>query len=61
MSYKGNRIKQRKTFTLAKLSIERLDTLHEALDISRSEIIDRAIKLYFKKAIKSGWLDNKED
>ena len=59
MSAKGNRKRQRYAFSLANITDERLNLLSEELEMSRSEIVDRAIKAYFQLMVKRGKIDSK--
>ena len=61
MSAKGSRIKKVHSFSLAKISTARLEELSDVLEVSKSEIVDRALKLYYQRAKRKGWLDKEEE
>ena len=58
MSAKGNRKRQRYAFSLANITDERLNLLSEELEMSRSEIVDRAIKAYYQALQKRGKIES---
>ena len=58
MSAKGKRKKQMYSFTLHNVSNERLNIMSEELEMSRSEIVDRAIKAYYQALQKRGKIES---
>jgi len=54
---KGSNTKKNYTFTLTHNTDARLDIMSEELEISRSELVDRAVKAYYSMLKRTGKLN----
>ena len=57
---KGNNTKKNYTFTLTHNTDARLDLMSDELELSRSELVDRAVLTYFKLLVKKGKIEVNE-